>query len=1177
MSMSESYELNGGRLRIARQLIGGEVEELTLTLERVGTAPQLHWGLTAKDERSWQRAPEACWPAGSTATGSAVQSPFIACDAGWQLRLTLPDRPLDGQLRFVIALPSEGVWLKHQGNDFSLALPNAASLASARAHARLATLCGTAPQLQRSLSFGEAGTVELALVADETSKRLFLVGTLEGTLLLHWGLVARCGRGSWRAPSLEGLPPGSRTYDAHAVQTPLRATGGLAELVLEFDPAHSESVAFVLCQELGSETRWLKEQGRDSCVPLVERAAEVLESGPLEDLYETIISHERERGSWTLMHRYNLACGLLEPFGGTEGGRALLYCWLRYSALRQLTWQRRYNTKPRELAHAQDRLTQAIARAWRATPAGRLLFSMMLASLGRGSNGQRVRDEILEIMHRHRIKEVSGHFMEEWHQKLHNNTTYDDVVICEGYLAFLRADGDRGAFYRHLAANGIDRERLAHLERPIVSEPDFVPYLKQGLLHDFEHYLLTLKRVHQGADLQVALESAMQLLEGRLQRLVQSIQHHERDTGTHAVEQAKRISQARGLLRNQLLRNDTNDAQLRDLLFLDQALQESARVLVERIAGPLALDDLVQLAAAALDDVVRLFDDEELGACSAHLSALLGQAMSGVQRERALALHAVFERIARGLSSQVMALHAALAGPSRRLGEALEAAPWTVDLFVEEAIRGVALFPLSATMGRLAPRLRAEANIGDWQVIHPGNAAGAVAVVPSLLAHQETRFPTPTILFAREVIGSEEIPAGVVAVLTRSSVDLVSHVAVRARDANILFASCYDDGSYEAFARPGAELCLFSTAAGEIAEGSAEGEAAAAKAPTPAPTGGAARPAPASALAPSCDDYAIGLERFQPGWVGAKSLNIRRLWHAARSWPPGAKVPASLALPFGSAEKVLALPGNGGAAARYREGLAALSASPLGASTIEPILVELRAAIDGLEAPPALLAALHREVLSAHLPNSFDDREAWRCIKEVWASKWTLRATLSRASRGIAHASLQMAVLVQPVVPADCAFVLHTVDPRSADHAMLYGELVVGLGETLVSNAPGRAMAFVAPKGGGPAELLSFPSKSLALRGGGLIFRSDSSGEDLAGYAGAGLYDSIPLPTPRSERVDYSRQRLTNERAYLHELLGRLTALGTKIEAEFEGPQDIEGAVAGDEIYIVQTRPQVGL
>lgn len=44
------------------------------------------------------------------------------------------------------------------------------------------------------------------------------------------------------------------------------------------------------------------------------------------------------------------------------------------------------------------------------------------------------------------IKEVKGTWMEEWHQKLHNNTTPDDVPICEAYLAFLYANGDNSAW-----------------------------------------------------------------------------------------------------------------------------------------------------------------------------------------------------------------------------------------------------------------------------------------------------------------------------------------------------------------------------------------------------------------------------------------------------------------------------------------------------------------------------------------------------------------------------------------------------------------------------------------------------------------------------------------------------------------------------------------------------------
>jgi alpha-glucan, water dikinase len=36
--------------------------------------------------------------------------------------------------------------------------------------------------------------------------------------------------------------------------------------------------------------------------------------------------------------------------------------------------------------------------------------------IGKGSgNGQRVRDDILNIMHKHKIPESQGHFYEQWH------------------------------------------------------------------------------------------------------------------------------------------------------------------------------------------------------------------------------------------------------------------------------------------------------------------------------------------------------------------------------------------------------------------------------------------------------------------------------------------------------------------------------------------------------------------------------------------------------------------------------------------------------------------------------------------------------------------------------------------------------------------------------------------
>jgi alpha-glucan, water dikinase len=91
---------------------------------------------------------------------------------------------------------------------------------------------------------------------------------------------------------------------------------------------------------------------------------------------------------------------------------------------------------------------------------------MILSTVGRGGEGdvgQRIRDEILVIQvklccsdrtapgfinhkkylayHNYifsqRNNECKGGMMEEWHQKLHNNTSPDDVVICQVSLCVL--------------------------------------------------------------------------------------------------------------------------------------------------------------------------------------------------------------------------------------------------------------------------------------------------------------------------------------------------------------------------------------------------------------------------------------------------------------------------------------------------------------------------------------------------------------------------------------------------------------------------------------------------------------------------------------------------------------------------------------------------------------------
>jgi alpha-glucan,water dikinase len=167
--------------------------------------------------------------------------------------------------------------------------------------------------------------------------------------------------------------------------------------------------------------------------------------------------------------------------------------------------------------------------------------------------------------------------------------------------------------------------------------------------------------------------------------------------------------------------------------------------------------------------------------------------------------------------------------------------------------------------------------------------------------------------------------------------------------------------------------------------------------------------------------------------------------------------------------------------------------------------------------------------------------------------------------------------LIQEVVPAKYAYMVHTVHPFSGNAEEVYVEVVLGLGETLAGNHPGRALGSVWHKTSDACRVLNFPSKSIGLYGGGLIFRSDSNAEDLAGYAGAGLYDSFPLTPPEEVHLNYADDPLVQDRAFRREFLSKVGKLGVLIEEAMGSPQDIEGAFDGERYYVVQTRPQVGL
>ena len=174
-------------------------------------------------------------------------------------------------------------------------------------------------------------------------------------------------------------------------------------------------------------------------------------------------------------------------------------------------------------------------------------------------------------------------------------------------------------------------------------------------------------------------------------------------------------------------------------------------------------------------------------------------------------------------------------------------------------------------------------------------------------------------------------------------------------------------------------------------------------------------------------------------------------------------------------------------------------------------------------------------------------------IRQVWASLWTRRAVMSRGQNGIPHSDIHMAVLIQEMVAPELSFIMHTADHITGDLGQAWVELALGLGETLASaSQSGTPYRMLCNRNTGEAALPTCASFSLALR--------PASRKGL-----------------KQELIDYSIVPLSADSSAAAILGRRLAEIAEFLETELGVPQDVEGVIIGEDVHIVQTRPQQGI
>ncbi|MGH9551549.1 MAG: PEP/pyruvate-binding domain-containing protein, partial [Terriglobales bacterium] len=141
-------------------------------------------------------------------------------------------------------------------------------------------------------------------------------------------------------------------------------------------------------------------------------------------------------------------------------------------------------------------------------------------------------------------------------------------------------------------------------------------------------------------------------------------------------------------------------------------------------------------------------------------------------------------------------------------------------------------------------------------------------------------------------------------------------------------------------------------------------------------------------------------------------------------------------------------------------------------------------------------------------------------VLKVWLSAFSERNLAYRQARGLSLVPQPPAVLIQRMVDADCAGVAFSAEPVTGRRSVAVVNAVPGLGDALVSGAVDSDMFYIDREG---------------------TVLSESRAEVSSG--------------------------LSREQA------AQIAALVRKAEAHFMVPQDMEWAIAGEKIFVLQARP----
>lgn len=514
------------------------------------------------------------------------------------------------------------------------------------------------------------------------------------------------------------------------------------------------------------------------------------------------------------------------------------------------------------------------------------------------------------------------------------------------------------------------------------------------------------------------------------------------------------------------------------------------------------------------------------------------------------------------------------------IGQALGVDSHAIDVFAEAEIRSNVTFQASRMADACARACRKALSLPPWDPLYTGRARGRV-VFAEALADVVVKNGEEVIGVCRTADGDEDIPAGVRGVVLGRALPHLSHLGVRARQAGVVFVCAEERSAFENVwskrkldkavlvvnEREG--LASLSEAGNDVEEIKSKGNE----------ESGNEKEVGQLLQGMEFDGTsktAIPIVKADIASTSSKCTYAGKLRGVAESSDGLFEAADGVALPHGMFQdmkqkhkgKYDELVQAYDEAYRCGKGVdeAAQAVQEfvrrefvMSNNTCEEICkhfekgcrVMVRSSANAEDLEEMSGAGLYDSYANVDVNDVAGLKEA---VSKVWASVWTKRAASSRASYGVKHERVSMAVLVQKMVRSELSFVAFSEDPVSRDAERVYVEVAVGMGETLASaTCDGSPYRFAVVRKGMKVETASFGSYGV---------------EIVAGEEGV-----------RQRVVDYSAERMTTDAEFREEIVGRIARVVMSLEKEFGGAQDVEGAVVGCEgvgrLFVVQARPQV--